>query len=185
MSTEEDFKIAEWHPTDIAPEVESFVNVRPAAQTELDHLAQLWYDGWQDAHAEILPAELRRLRTLDSFRDRLQARFSDVRVIGPAGAPLGLCMIKDDELYQLFVAAEARGTGVAATLIADGEARLAANGIQTAWLACAIGNNRAAKFYEKRGWQRVGNRVIHVEVTNGTYPLEIWRYEKQLHSSSL
>lgn len=161
------------------------IEVRPAEQTELDHLAQLWYDGWQDAHAQIAPAELRRLRTLDSFRERLAAGLPDVRVVGPAGAPLGFCMIKDDELYQLFVAAEARGTGVAATLIDDGEARLAANGIQTAWLACAIGNNRAAKFYEKRGWQRIRNQVIDVETSNGTFPLEIWRYEKPLPNTVL
>ena len=156
------------------------MEVRPAAQAELDHLAQLWYDGWQDAHAQIAPAELRRLRTLESFRDRLQAGLPNVRVIGPAGTPIGFCMIKDDELYQLFVAAEARGTGIAATLIDDGESRLAANGIETAWLACAIGNSRAAKFYEKRGWHRVGNSLIHVETSSGTFPLEIWRYEKPL-----
>jgi hypothetical protein len=40
-----------------------------------------------------------------------------VSVIGPIGAPLGFCMLKDDELYQLYVAAEARGVGAAAAVI--------------------------------------------------------------------
>ena len=70
---------------------------------------------------------------------------------GPAGAPLGLCMLKDDELYQLYVAARRAATGVAAALLADGEARLAARGVATAWLACAVGNrSRRAVLREVR-----------------------------------
>jgi hypothetical protein len=49
------------------------MDARAAAEREIDHLARIWYDGWQDAHAEILPAELKRLRTLESFRHRLEA----------------------------------------------------------------------------------------------------------------
>ena len=56
--------------------------VRPAEAAEIDHLAQLWYHGWQDAHARILPAELIRIRTLESFKDRLQAALPAVRVVG-------------------------------------------------------------------------------------------------------
>ena len=38
------------------------MDVRAAEEAEIDHLAKVWYDGWQDAHAEIVPAELARLR---------------------------------------------------------------------------------------------------------------------------
>jgi hypothetical protein len=62
------------------------INVRAIEEREIDHLARLWYQGWQDAHAQIIPAELRRLRTLDSFRQRLQAALSDTRLVGPVGA---------------------------------------------------------------------------------------------------
>ena len=41
------------------------------------------------------------------------------RLCAVKSSSLGLCMIKDDELYQLFVAREARGTSVAAALLAD------------------------------------------------------------------
>ena len=153
---------------------------RDANETELDHLAQLWYDGWQDAHAALMPAELRRLRTLASFRDRLRAGLERLRVIGPRGAPLGVNMIKGDELYQLYVSAQARGTGIAAALIADAEARLARNGVATAWLGCAIGNERAARFYEKRGWRRVRTEVVQLDTSEGDFPLEVWRFEKAL-----
>src|SRR5262245_63268091 len=98
------------------------MEVRAAERTELDQTARLWYDAWQDAHASIVPAELTRLRTLESFKKRLEAAISDHRVVGPTGAPVGLCVIKRDELYQLFVSAQSRGAGVAAALIADAEA---------------------------------------------------------------
>jgi GNAT superfamily N-acetyltransferase len=156
------------------------MDVRPADETEIEQLAQLWYDGWQDAHAEVVPAELRRLRTRKSFRERMRAGLADARVVGPRGAPAGFHMLKGDELYQLYVAAESRGSAVAATLIDDAEARLRDNGVRTAWLACAIGNERAARFYEKRGWRRVGTMINRLDTPEGVFSLEVWRYEKPL-----
>jgi ribosomal protein S18 acetylase RimI-like enzyme len=152
--------------------------VRDAQDIEIDQIAQIWFDGWHDAHAPIVPEDLTRIRTLDSFRDRIRADLSTVRVVGPLGAPLGFCMLKDNELYQLYVSAQARGSGAAAALMTDAEALLAARGVETGWLACAIGNDRAARFYEKCGWQRVGTVVHHAPIANGSYALEVWRYEK-------
>lgn len=160
------------------------MDVRAADEAEVDRLAALWYDGWQDAHATILPAELKRRRTLASFRHRLLAALPDLRVAGPRGAPVGFCVVKGNELYQLYVAAESRGSGVAAALMADAEARLSALGFETGWLACAIGNERAARFYEKHGWRRVGTMVNHLETPEGAFPLEVWRYEKSLTAGS-
>jgi len=156
------------------------MDIRAAEESELGPLARLWYDAWQDAHAQILPAALTRLRTLESFQERLHAALPNVRVAGPPAAPLGFCIVKGDELYQLFVAAEARGSGVAAALIADAEARFLEDGITIAWLACAIGNERAARFYEKSGWNRVRNMVSQLAIPEGFFPLEVWRYEKRL-----
>jgi GNAT superfamily N-acetyltransferase len=154
--------------------------IRIADAPEIDRLARIWYDAWQDAHARILPAELARVRTLESFRERLRPALDHVRVAELSGDAVGFCMVKDDELYQLFVTAAARGSGVAAALVADAEARLAAAGIATAWLACAIGNERAARFYEKCGWQRTGTVINPLDTPAGIFRLEVWRYEKQL-----
>ena len=156
------------------------MDVRGAQAIDIDRLARVWYDGWRDAHVRLVPAELTRLRTLDSFRRRLQDALPDVRVVGPPGAPVGFTIIKGDELYQLYVSAPSRGSGVAAALVADAEARLAARGVKTAWLACAIGNHRAARFYEKQGWRRVGTMINELDASAGHLSLEVWRYEKLL-----
>jgi ribosomal protein S18 acetylase RimI-like enzyme len=160
------------------------MDVRNAEDIEIDQIALVWFDAWRDAHLALAPTELTRARTLESFRQRIADAIAEVRVIGPVGAPIGLCMIKHDELYQLFVAAAARGTGAAGALLADGEARLAESRVQTAWLACAIGNDRAARFYEKHGWSRVGNMLSRLETIEGEFVLDVWRYEKNLAASS-
>jgi GNAT superfamily N-acetyltransferase len=162
----------------------SAMEPRAADAAEVQALAELWRNAWRDAHAAIVPPDLVRLRTLETFRERIAAGLADVRVIGPIGAPIGFNMIKGDELYQIFLAREARGTGVGARLIADAEARLAANGVETAWLACAIGNERAARFYEKQGWHRAGTMVNVLDTPEGPFELEVWRYEKPLASRS-
>lgn len=156
------------------------MEVRDAQPGEVDQLAKLWHDAWRDGHEAIVPAELTRRRTPESFRERMRALLPEVRVVGPPGQPLGFCTVRADELYQLFVAAEARGTGAAVALVSDGEARLAERGVEIAWLACAIGNERAARFYEKCGWRRAGTMVIHLPTPEGEFPLEVWRYEKDL-----
>jgi GNAT superfamily N-acetyltransferase len=155
-------------------------SIRDAKLSELGQLAKIWFDGWQDAHARIVPAELARLRTLQSFEERLRAASSGVRVAEVEDAAVGFYFLKGTELYQFYVASNARGSGIAAVLMADAEARLRERDVHAAWLACAIGNDRAARFYEKCGWSRTGTVTDHVEVPGGTFALEVWRYQKSL-----
>jgi ribosomal protein S18 acetylase RimI-like enzyme len=156
------------------------MNVRDAEVSDIGPLARIWHDGWRDAHTRILPLELARLRTLESFAERLRASLTHVRVAGAVDAPVGFCMLKGEELYQLYVSSQARGSGIAAALVVDAEVRLWESGVGTAWLACAIGNERAARFYEKCGWRRAGTVVEDLEIPNGTFPLKVWRYEKSM-----
>jgi GNAT superfamily N-acetyltransferase len=155
-------------------------NIRDAQLSEIGQLAKIWFDGWQDAHARILPAELARVRTLQSFEERLRAASTGVRVAGVVGGPVGFYFLNGAELYQFYVSSNVRGSGIAVVLMADAEARLRERDVHTAWLACAIGNDRAARFYEKCGWSRTGTVTDPVEVPGGTFPLEVWRYEKSL-----
>jgi len=154
--------------------------VRPAEPSEVDVLARLWRQGWLDAHQAIVPETLVALRTLESFTDRMAAALPHVRTLGPVGAPLGFHFIKADELNQFYLAGEARGTGVAQALMADAEARLREAGVATPWLSCAIGNARAARFYEKSGWTMARTETVPTETSTGMFTLEVWRYEKAL-----
>ena len=153
------------------------VLIRNAAEADVDDLAQMWFDGWQDAHAALVPDELRNLRTLESFRERLAEALPTVRAAETGGNIAGFAIVKGDELYQFYVAREARGTQVASALMQDALARLRENGVATGWLACAIGNERAARFYEKTGWHRVGVVTSHLPTPTGDFSLKVWRYE--------
>lgn len=153
--------------------------IRDASTLDVEVLARLWHDGWQDAHARILPAELARHRTLDSFAQRLGEALTSVRVAVAQCGVVGFVMTHEDELYQLYVAAASRGAGVAAALLADGE-RTIAKAHATAWLACGIGNDRAARFYAKHGWRSAGTMVSELPTPDGVFRLEVWRFEKML-----
>jgi len=49
------------------------MQVRSADAAEIDHLARLWHDCWHQTHASLVPQKLTRLRTPESFRERLKA----------------------------------------------------------------------------------------------------------------
>lgn len=165
------------------PDPQSFV-VRDAVTSDVEPLAQLWHAGWQDAHAELLPA-LAPLRTLASLRDRLIAAGSAVRLVEREGRAAGLAWLIDDEVNQFYVAAEARGTGAAQVLMHDVLAQLRARAVSLAWLSCAIGNHRAARFYEKMGWRRARVTTCELSTTAGPFLLDEWRYEHDLTAAPL
>lgn len=159
------------------------MEVRDPTVDEAQHLARLWSDGWHEAHGAILPSVVVRARTPETFLRRMQAAVADVRAIGPIGSPVGFSMTREDELHQLYVTSSARGTGFAAALLSEAEARLRQQGARNAWLACAIGNLRAARFYEKAQWIRVGTVDLTVDLESGPIGLRLWRYEKALGSN--
>jgi len=147
---------------------------------ELMAAALLWHDAWHLSHASCVPEALTKMRTLDSFAERLSGMEADLRLAGPVGAPLGLCVAKEGEIYQLFVAEAAYGTGLAQAMLADGEARLRAAGVTRAVLDCAVENPRARAFYEKSGWLLDGIGPTVVETYAGPYTLDCANYFKSL-----
>ena len=80
-------------------------------------------------------------------------------------------MVVGDEVEQVFVGAAARGTGLAAVLLAEAEQQVAAAGHSTAWLAVVAGNARARRFYEKQGWIDEGD--LPYEVDRGRRDLDL------------
>ncbi len=155
-------------------------HLQKAAPAHFADIAAIWHDGWHEAHADLVPTSLTRLRTQDSFLPRV-AEFADTTCVALMGEEVaGFCMTKADELYQMYVTDWARGTGMARALIEDAEARIHAAGHRTAWLACAIGNQRAMRFYEKSGWHNTGAATVQLDTAQGSFPLEVFRYEKTL-----
>lgn len=154
--------------------------IRKPTKPDLPALTQLWYDGWQVAHAAHVPASLTAIRTFESFALRLSALINDIRVIGEPGAPLGFCITKGPEVYQIFVRPEAQGTGVAAALITDGLGRIQTAGHTSAKLDVNLENKRAIAFYEKMGWQRKGVETIMLDTLTDPYPLPCLVMTKEL-----
>ncbi|MBV2358954.1 GNAT family N-acetyltransferase [Thalassococcus sp. CAU 1522] len=155
-------------------------SLQDASDAHIAAIAAIWEQGWHDAHSRIVPDILRDLRDTQSFVDRAQAHRADTRVAARDGIVAGFCMTLGDELYQLYVAPDGRGTGLAQALVADAEARIAAAGHATAWLACAVGNTRAMRFYEKAGRRNIGLVSVDLETRSRPFALEVWRYEKRV-----
>jgi len=155
-------------------------DLRPATEDDIPALARLWHRGWHEAHAAYTPEALTRLRTVEDFARRLRQALADIRMAGATLRPLGFCVIRDDELYQLFVSPEARGSGLAARLLAEGEARLAARGVGVARLDIGMGNHRAARFYARHGWEETGTVETEVDSSAGPFRLPLRVFAKQV-----
>jgi GNAT superfamily N-acetyltransferase len=147
---------------------------------DVEPLTDLWAQGWRDGHVGIVPEALTRLRNRDSFRDRLRAAPQLLHLIGPVGAPTGFLRLKGAELDQFYVHPATRGTGLAQRLMTVAEARMKSDGHRDVWLACSVGNTRAARFYTKCGWQNAGVIPMAVETAEGPFTLDVWRMEKTL-----
>ena len=156
--------------------------VRRVERRDFDPLAKVWRDAWHMAHAPWVPPALTAMRTPDSFAERLAGLGNAVRTIGPVGAPVGLCAIEADQLYQIYVARQAQGTGAADALLRDGEQRLAASGVDEAWLDCVIENTRAIRFYTRNGWVDSGTDTVMLAGTDGGFPLNVRIFRKNLKS---
>jgi GNAT superfamily N-acetyltransferase len=143
-------------------------------------VAALWHDAWHETQAPFVPNALISLRTKPDFLRRLIAMGDLARVIGPANAPLGFCATKNDELNQLFVSPQARGTGAAAALVKDAEDRLRAAGTTTAHLDCLKENTAAIRFYEKMGWTAQGVQPATLDTSAGPFALDCIVFTKTL-----
>ncbi|WP_176473832.1 GNAT family N-acetyltransferase [Actibacterium ureilyticum] len=153
---------------------------RPVVDADLAPLARLWHDGWHRAHAAHVPPALTALRTIGDFTARLPGLRDALRVIGPPGAPQGLCAVRGDELYQLYVAQAAQGSGVAGALLQDGAARIAAAGHRAAWLIVVPENARAVAFYTRQGWRDAGMTDAVLDTAHGTFALPLLKMTKGL-----
>ena len=152
--------------------------IRAARPDDAERVAEIWSSGWQDGHRGLVPPALAEARTEESFRRRAAERVDDTTVATVDGSVVGFVMVVDDEVEQVYVAREARGTGVARALMAEAERQVRANGHQAAWLAVVPGNARARAFYARAGWVDDGPFDYSASVAGRSIGVPCHRYVK-------
>jgi GNAT superfamily N-acetyltransferase len=158
---------------------EMAANLRAATAADVDDVARVWHRGWHDGHVGHVPEALHAHRSLDSFRERVPARIAITTVATIDARIAGFIMVHDDEVEQIYVADDARGSGLAAALLEHGERTIAAR-FELAWLAVVGGNLRACRFYARHGWHDAGAIDYEAEIAGGIFTVAARRYEKRL-----
>jgi GNAT superfamily N-acetyltransferase len=154
-------------------------SLRPAVDADMAAVADLWHVGWHDGHAGHVPDGLTAARTLEAFHERTPPRVGDTTVaVSESGKLLGFVMVACDEIEQVFVDRDARGSGLAGVLLDEAERQVAAAGHDVAWLAVVTGNARARAFYEKRGWADAADLPYEVTAGGQVFVSPCRRYEK-------
>jgi GNAT superfamily N-acetyltransferase len=96
------------------------------------------------------------------------------------GAVAGFVMVVGDEVEQVYVSRDQRGSRVAALLMDEAERQVRANGHAKAWLAVVEGNGRARAFYERAGWTDEGPFDYAAAGPDGPIAVPCRRYMKSL-----
>ena len=159
--------------------------LRPATRDDVPAIARIWHDAWHDAHDGHVPAALVAIRTEASFRERAATEVSSTVVAEQDRAVVGLAITGDDEVADIFVAREARGTEVARLLLAAAERAVRRSGHRTACLGVVPGNARARRFYEREGWRDTGDVEHAVAGPDGPIAVPTRLYRKDLATPAL
>ena len=156
------------------------VVLRRATEADVAAIAAVWHEAWTAGHADHLPAALLTHRTVDEFVRRAPRIVADTTVASVDGEVVGFVTVHDDELGLLFIGSTGRGTGVARTLLREGERRIAEAGHAVAWLEVMERNARARHFYWREGWRDTGPMTGTAVTPAGTFDIAARRYEKHL-----
>ncbi|MBO2452516.1 N-acetyltransferase [Actinomadura barringtoniae] len=156
------------------------VAVRPATLADSEAVASIWLHGWRDGHVGHVPDELVAVRGPESFATRAPQRVDDTVVATVDDQVAGFIMVVGDEVEQVYVSSDHRGSGVASTLLTEAERLVRANGHAQAWLAVVAGNARARRFYERQGWTDEGPFHYPAVGPNGPIDVPVHRYVKQV-----
>jgi len=157
--------------------------IRPARADDHPAILKLWHQGWHEAHAHLVPPALLAFRTPEHFSVWLEECTDAFYVADDNGVVGGFVSVKGSEVVKLYVAADARGGGIAARLLAHGEAVLAEAGVAEAMLLCTAGNRRAERFYARNGWELTSTRDDALWLPAGiagAFSIATHRFAKQL-----
>jgi GNAT superfamily N-acetyltransferase len=154
--------------------------LRPATAADERAIGAIWVPGWREAHEGRVPDALLEHRSAGDLRGRVASMIEATTVAEIDGAVAGFVVVRDDCVDQMYVGEAHRGTGAAGSLLADAESAIAARH-ERAWLAVVAGNDRARRFYERRGWHDEGLFDHLTWTTDGrTIAVPCRRYEKDV-----
>ncbi len=156
------------------------VAIRPAEPDDSSAVADIWYHGWKDGHLGHVPDNLVAVRTEETFGVRAAQRVDDTVVATVDGIVAGFVMVVGDEVEQVYVSKHHRGTGIAVALLAEAERLVKEGGHHEAWLAVAVGNARARRFYERNGWVDGGVFDYPAATEAGAIAVPCHRYAKRV-----
>ncbi|MDX8047954.1 GNAT family N-acetyltransferase [Lentzea sp. BCCO 10_0798] len=157
------------------------IELRRATPDDAAAVARIWYPGWCDAHLGNVPRRLVDARPEESFEPRALEHAGETTVATVNGEVAGFVMVVGDEVEQVYVSADHRGSGVAQALLAAAEQAVAANGHARAWLAVVAGNARARRFHERQGWADEGLFDHRAQHPDGLIPVH--RYTKPVREN--
>ena len=163
------------------------MQVRRARAGDARQIAEVHVRTWRAAYRHAFPAELLDgfsvdereamwRRALASGRAAVFVAEEDAGAVGFASAGTSEGEKGVGELYALYVAPEAWGSGAARELIGAVHAWLREHGFASALLWVLEDNPRARRFYEREGWRHDGGRteqIRGVEVREALYRLRL------------
>jgi len=154
--------------------------IRRAHASDISRVAALYHAVWHETHAAFMPrAEVIR-RSMEFFAERMTALSQSTLVTELNEEVVAFSAWRGRHLGQLFVALPHRGAGVASSLLTAAEIEMAREGIVEAELHCAVGNERARRFYERMGWHHKADITEQVAGEHGQTDVAFWCMTKVL-----
>jgi ribosomal protein S18 acetylase RimI-like enzyme len=165
------------------------MEIRRPVPEDAREMRDAWARAWRAGHEAVLSAaaleavdfeptdeDLQRWRErIETRRDRHLVADDDGRVVGYAAVRWAETkpFVGEDEagLKELYVRPDRWGEGVGGELLERAIGTLP-DGTEAVLLETLDGNDRAAGFYEARGFRQVGERPV--EVAGETYPALVY-----------
>jgi len=134
--------------------------LRPMAAEDLDLLLPLQREAAQVAFADVFPQDLFPFPT-EVVRQRWQAELADPGiecfvVVDADGGTAGFAAVKGHQFLHFGTALHSWGSGLAGAAHAEILDRWITHGYARGWLRVLEQNERARRFYERRGWEPTG-----------------------------
>ena len=89
------------------------MQIKPAHPDDAARLVEIWYRGWHQAHADVVPPALTALRSFEEFTMRMRVHLKHTQVVWVEGQIGGFFMVDHDEIYQFYVSEAFQGSGLA------------------------------------------------------------------------